>query len=269
MTPGLQPAPAVLWHLGLPAGLFAHWAPKARMVPRRTAKSSVIFSTSQVSGSLVRVSPVSGVPEAQPAPSSRVCSPALATPGHRCWGRGVGWGLGQTCQLPAVFLGAARLGRDWAPKRAALWTGPRHQQAAVWNPALPPRRNPVLPLALWATLGGGPRWWLHPLVSTGHGPSAAAWEELEAESDLQARRGHRRCGPRGWPPPVQCTASVARSPGCWTRERSQRGRLGVEEAVAWRPGFWKAEVGQAHLSRSTTPLVVVLPPRVVFLLFLT
>jgi len=35
------------------------------------------------------------------------------------------------------------------------------------------------------------------------------------------------------------------------------------------PGFWTAEVGHTHLSRSTTGLAVVLPPRVVFLLFLT
>lgn len=161
-TPGPQPAPAVLWHLGLPAGPFAHWAPKARMVPRRTARSSVIFSTSQASGSLIRASPVSEVPEGQHTPGIRVCSPALPPLGITVGG----WN--GACAKPgppwppavcSVLLGCVGTG---APERAAPWMGPHQKPAAVWNPALPPRRNSVLPLALRASLGEGSRCWVHP-----------------------------------------------------------------------------------------------------------
>lgn len=87
MTPGPQPAPAVLWHRGLPAGPLAPWAPEARIVPRRTASSWLIFSTPPKSVGPSSVCPQClGFWRGRLTPSIRVCSAAVATPGHRCGG---------------------------------------------------------------------------------------------------------------------------------------------------------------------------------------
>lgn len=190
----------------------------------------------------------------------------------------------QPCHPWASLLGGrngacAKLGPPWppavcsvllgwvgtgAPERAAPWMGPHQKPAAVWNPALLPRGNSALPLALWASLGEGSRCWVHAPVSTGHGLLPAAWDKLEAESASPGLPGATdaagpETGLRGssaQPQPRE--AQDARPGGGW-------GSGGCRLAA----GFWKAEVGQAHLSRSTANLVVVLPPRVVFLLFLT
>lgn len=76
-------------------------------------------------------------------------------------------------------------------------------------------------------------------------------------------------GPQTLPAQRLASAGPVHSLSREKRRMPDLGTAGGQEAVAWQPGFWKAEVGQAHLSRSTVNLVVVLPPRVVFLLFLT
>lgn len=106
-------------------------------------------------------------------------------------------------------------------------------------------------------------------MSTGHSLLPAAWDKLEAESASPGLPGATdaagpEAGLRGSSAQPQPREAQDAGPG-----RGTAGAAGGQEAVAWRPGFWKAEVGQAHLSRSTANLVVVLPPRVVFLLSLT
>lgn len=201
------------------------------MFPGRTARSSVIFSTSQVSGSLIHASPVSGVPEGQLTPSIRVCSPALPPLGITVGG--AEWGLRQTgASLAACrLLGAARLGRDWGARAscavdgAASETSRRLEPCPAASRELRAAAGPVgVPWGGFSVLGSRAR---------EHRPRPVACclgQAGSRECISRSAWGHRRCRPRDWPPRVQCTASAARSAGCQTR-----GWLGVRRLSPGSP----------------------------------